>query len=118
MDTNKLIYLPIGSIVLLKGGTKKVMVTGYFSVPNNNQNKIYDYTGCIYPEGVINTNEVCMFNKEQIDKIFFLGYSTDEELSFQKDLEEVASQVKMDANHNLINENESKSEFSVDEGVF
>ena len=41
MDGDSL-FLPIGSVVLLKGATKKVMVTGFCSIPNNNKNKIYD----------------------------------------------------------------------------
>ena len=44
-------FLPVGSVVLLKGGTKRVMVTGFCSVDNDDTTKIYDYTGCLYPEG-------------------------------------------------------------------
>ena len=33
-------YLPIGSVVLLKGGTKKVMITGFCSIAEENQEKI------------------------------------------------------------------------------
>jgi len=38
-------YLPIGSVVILKGGQKKIMITGYFSVEGNNLDEIYDYNG-------------------------------------------------------------------------
>lgn len=40
-------FLPVGSVVLLKGGTKRVMVTGFCSVDNDDTTKIYDYTGCL-----------------------------------------------------------------------
>ena len=111
-------FLPIGSVVMLKSGTKSVMVTGYYSIPNNNKNKIYDYSGCIYPEGVIKSNEVCLFNKEQIDKILFKGYVDDSEIQFQNNLKEAVKEIKFDSNHNIINENEGAPEFSVDSGAF
>ena len=65
-------FLPVGSVVLLKGGTKRVMVTGFCSVDNDDTTKIYDYTGCLYPEGIINSNEICLFNDNQIEQVFFL----------------------------------------------
>ena len=34
-------FLPVGSVVLLKGGTKRVMVTGFCSVDNDDTTKIY-----------------------------------------------------------------------------
>ena len=44
-------YLPIGTVVLLKGGSKRVMITGFCSVDGNESDVIYDYNGCVYPEG-------------------------------------------------------------------
>ena len=67
-------FLPVGSVVLLKGGTKRVMVTGFCSVDNDDTTKIYDYTGCLYPEGIINSNEICLFNDSQIEQVFFKGF--------------------------------------------
>lgn len=118
MDGDSL-FLPIGSVVLLKGATKKVMVTGFCSIPNNNKNKIYDYSGCAYPEGFINTNEVCLFNTDQIDKILFKGYVDEEEKDFQKKLINLISKIKIDSNHNLVKDDESNgTEFSVNNGAF
>ena len=54
-------FLPVGSVVILKGGTKRVMVTGFCSIDNDDKSKMYDYTGCLYPEGIINSNEICLF---------------------------------------------------------
>ena len=48
-------YLPIGTVVLLKGGQKRLMITGFCSIPKEDKTKIYDYTGCLYPEGVLNS---------------------------------------------------------------
>lgn len=82
-------FLPVGSVLLLKGGTKKVMVTGFCSIAAENQDKIYDYCGCIYPEGYLNSNEICLFDHEQISEICFLGYENEEEKEFKSSLAEV-----------------------------
>lgn len=85
-------FLPIGSVVLLKGGTKKAMITGFCSVASEEKTKIYDYTGCIYPEGYLDFDQVCLFDHNQIEKIYHLGYIDDEEKSFKEELKEVAEE--------------------------
>ena len=42
--------LPIGSVVLLKDATKKLVIIGVLQV-NAEQNKMYDYLAVPYPEG-------------------------------------------------------------------
>ena len=49
--TNKNRPLPIGSVVLLKGGNTKMMILGYLKYGPENHTDIYDYAGCIYPQG-------------------------------------------------------------------
>jgi len=39
-NTNK--FLPIGTIVLLKDATKRLMITGFCVVPNEDKNKIFE----------------------------------------------------------------------------
>ena len=79
-------YLPLGSVVLLKGAIKCVMITG-FCVKNKQLNdNVYDYLGCVYPEGIIDTDRNLMFNHTDIDKIFALGYSNEEEKKFKEKL--------------------------------
>lgn len=81
-------YLPIGSVVLLKNATKKLMITGFCVKPDDKDDIIYDYVGCLYPEGVISSKENCVFNHKQIDKIFFEGYISPEENEFKAKLSE------------------------------
>ena len=79
-------FLPIGTVVLLKGGKKEIMITSYCIFPNNVQmkdgqyitpeKKIFEYGACIYPEGVLDSNTICAFDHEQIDKILHMGYET------------------------------------------
>ncbi len=79
-------YLPIGSVVLLKDGKKRIMITGFCVIPDNNRQKMFDYTGCLFPEGSIDSKQSLMFDHNQIDKIFFIGLEDEEERQFKKKL--------------------------------
>lgn len=79
-------YLPLGSVVLLKGAKKKLMVTGYASIDMNKKDKVYDYCGCLYPEGVITTEQTILFDHLDIEKIFCIGFSDEEQKEFSKKL--------------------------------
>ncbi len=119
-------YLPIGTIVLLNGGSKKIMITGFCVIPNDNTHKLYDYSGCLYPEGVINSNEVCLFNHEQINKIIFKGYCNKEEETFKEELNKEVSQIQLDTDHNIIddrtyledNSDDVLSAFRINDNIF
>ena len=63
--------LPLGSVVMLNDGTKKVMVTGYVSQSDDDE-KVYDYCGCIFPEGIME-NYYCLFDEGQIAVVLFEG---------------------------------------------
>ncbi len=89
-------YLPIGTVVLLKGGKKRAMITGFCSVAQENQEKIYDYSGCVYPEGYLSSNQVCLFDHNQIDKVFFVGYEDEEERVFKDKLNKIVAEIEME----------------------
>ena len=86
-------FLPIGTVVLLKEATRKVLIIGFAQVEENSK-KIWDYVGCAYPIGVISNNTSLLFDKEQIDKVIFQGYSDNEDKTFRKDLEANLSRIK------------------------
>jgi len=108
-------YLPIGTIVLLKGGKKRAMITGFCSVAQENQEKIYDYSGCVYPEGYLSSNQVCLFDHDQIEKIFFLGFEDEEEVVFKDKLNKIVASIQDDGgvqdtqqgNSNFVSSSES-----------
>lgn len=75
-------YLPIGSIVLLKNANKKVMVTGFY-VKAAGFDRVFDYSGCVYPEGELSSKETRVFNNDEIDKVIYKGYENEEEESFK-----------------------------------
>ena len=87
-------FLPIGTVVLLKGGKKRAMITGFCSIAQENQEKIYDYSGCVYPEGYLSSNQVCLFDHNQIEKIFFLGYEDEEEKMFKDKLNKIVASIE------------------------
>lgn len=88
-------YLPIGTVVLLKNAKKKVMITGFCTVPNSEPNVMFDYSGCMYPEGFVSNTQTALFNHNQIEKIFYIGYESEEENEFKQKLNDVIKTVKM-----------------------
>lgn len=86
-------YLPIGSVVLLKGATKKVMITGVASMSPETGEKIFDYSGCPYPEGFLDYNQVCVFDHEQIDTLFFKGFVDEEQRAFSAEIKDRIAEI-------------------------
>lgn len=73
-------YLPIGTVVLLREGKKRLMITGFCpKTVDKDEKKSYDYCGVMYPEGVITMESILLFNHNQIKKIFHMGLYKDEE---------------------------------------
>ncbi len=74
--------LPIGSVVLLKGGEKRIMITSRI-ITRVGEDDIYDYAACYYPEGLIDSKDMVFFNRDAIDTVFFIGFQDSEELEFR-----------------------------------
>ena len=71
-------YLPIGSVVLLKDATKRVMITGFYVKTDDTSDTVYDYVGCLFPEGMVSSTQNCVFNHEQIAEVIHMGLEDDE----------------------------------------
>ncbi|MCR5556406.1 MAG: DUF4176 domain-containing protein [Butyrivibrio sp.] len=84
--------LPIGTVVLLKGATKRLMILGYQRALVKEPDRIYDYCGCVYPDGYLNPEQVAAFDHEQIERIYALGLQNDEEKVFQDKLHTIISE--------------------------
>lgn len=99
---SKKVFLPIGSVVMLANASKKVMITGYLaSVDNDN---VFDYSGCLFPEGFLSSKQVCLFNHNQIEKVYFTGYEDDEQKKFAGDLIKILSEKKDDKKVEILEE--------------
>jgi hypothetical protein len=84
-------YLPLGSIVILRKGAKKVAIYGRKQI-HISTNVMYDYIACLYPEGYIDENYTYLFNHEDIDVVVHTGYSNYEETEFQHVLRSIQHQ--------------------------
>lgn len=117
-------YLPVGTVVLLKNGKKRVMITGFCVTPQG-KDEAYDYSGCLYPEGFLSSSQNCLFNHSQIEKVFHMGLIDEEEIKFKgqlKSLIEMADQFSKfkDIDNNQQNSNDSeivKEESNLNEEV-
>lgn len=88
-------YLPVGSVVLLEGATKRLMITGFCTMDNEHSDEIYDYSGCLYPEGMISSDETALFNHDQIKEVYFVGFVDEEEVAFKEKLNELVNAAQI-----------------------
>lgn len=79
--------LPVGTVVMLKDAYKRMMIMGYQQSQTEDLKKVYDYIGCIYPEGFIKVQEMRLFDHEDIEIVFEMGFQNEEQEMFRKDLE-------------------------------
>lgn len=87
-------YLPLGTVVMLKKGRHRAMVVGYCAKLAEDANApFYDYIGCLFPEGIFTTEQTMVFNHDDIDKIYYMGYVDDEVKEFQKKLKDVMAKM-------------------------
>ena len=103
-------YLPVGTVVMLKEGKKRIMITGFAGMDGENATKIYDYIACLYPEGVISSNKNILFDHNQIKTIYHLGLSDDEDKDFKSKLVEVVKTMEKNNDNNVVNNIENNIE--------
>lgn len=74
-------FLPIGSVVLLKESKKRIMIVGVKQKQIDSE-KVWDYSACLYPEGIIHPDRLYLFDSEQIERVYFVGFQDGEGLAF------------------------------------
>lgn len=82
IDVRKL--MPVGSVVLLSGANKRLVIIGVRQTDKNTDTE-YDYMGVFYPEGNMGEQRY-LFNDEDIVERVFVGYSDPERESFLQHL--------------------------------
>ncbi len=90
-------FLPIGSICTIKSSNRQVMIIGYFALDYIEKVKLYDYQGCIYPEGTLGLSHIC-FNHSDILTIEHMGYKNG-------DFELLNSKLNNQLENKIINDN-------------
>ena len=78
-------YLPIGSVVLLANSQKRVMIVGVKQKAVGDE-KIWDYSGCLFPEGILDPEKLYLFDNEQIERLYFIGLQDGESIAFLQHL--------------------------------
>lgn len=84
-------YLPVGSVVLLQNGTKRVMINGFCTMDASKPDKVYDYSGVLFPEGSLSSDQTLLFDHSQIVRIDHIGLEDDEEKAFKVKLNEIVA---------------------------
>lgn len=111
-------YLPIGTVCLLKNAKKRVMVTGFAAKGKETGDKMFDYIGCLYPEGVISSDKNLLFNHDQIDKIFYMGYVDDEQKELMKKLKSyLAGNNATTNNGSVVGSSSNINNFASNQGI-
>ena len=89
-------YLPIGSVVLLKGAVRKAMIIGIIqsTKEDDGQVKEHDYIAVMFPEGFLNMETMFMFNHDQINDVIYRGYENPERKEFLEKLEKNVALAK------------------------
>ena len=93
-ENKKLTFLPVGSIVRLKGGERNVIIIGYTPIEAG-KTEMWDYLGGMWPTGVITSDRNLLFNRDQIEEVIFEGFTNEVELDFRTKLEDAVSEVRM-----------------------
>lgn len=73
--------LPIGTVVLLKDGEKRLMINGIMQT-DSATGKNYDYMGILYPEGHIGEGFQYLFDHDDINEVVFRGFEDVERNEF------------------------------------
>ena len=68
-------FLPLGSIVILKGALKKLMIVNRANLVKD---QYFDYGAILYPEGMIDGN-LAYFNNDDIFKVISKAYTDDDD---------------------------------------
>ena len=81
-------YLPIGTIVIIKGYERKMMIVGLSQIKAAEEIQRWDYVGVLYPVGVFSDQSFYFFNEDDINDIIFKGYENPEHKELLELLEE------------------------------
>lgn len=79
--------LPIGSVVMLKGAQKRLMIFGICQTEEESKQE-YDYIGVLYPEGNMGEEIRFMFNHSDVEEVIFTGFVDEERNAFIDRLDE------------------------------
>jgi hypothetical protein len=86
--------LPIGSVVLLKGGDRRLVIIGNCISKEDDDSRVFDYAGALYPDGFEDPDSIYMFNAEDIERIYCVGYMDEDSKKFLQDMETITKELR------------------------
>ncbi len=85
--------LPIGTVVELKHSSIPVMIAGYLSVSQKSGDRVWDYSGFVFPNGYMSDDDILSFDHNQIDVVIAYGYKDIQEEAFVKQVMETRQEI-------------------------
>lgn len=71
--------LPIGTVVLIEAIVQPIMIYGRMQQQADQEEKVWEYVACPYPQGHISDETNVFFNHEQIKQVIFKGFESEGE---------------------------------------
>ena len=101
----KVNFLPLGSVVLLEGGIRKVLIISRgIRNKEGEEEVIYDYAGVIYPVCLVG-DQMAYFNHNSIEQVVFEGYRDAEDETIVRGLNKYLAEHP-ELNRHKFDENE------------
>ena len=85
-------FLPVGSIVRVKKMDFDMMITGFCIGDLRKKDTLYDYSGCMYPLGIVDSNKPFLFQHDDVEKVVYYGYISSEFKDFNDKLISVVNE--------------------------
>lgn len=104
-------YLPFGSVVLMIDAKKRIMITGYAVKAPESGDRLWDYIGCLWPEGMIVPDKNLLFDHKDIQQIFAIGYTDDEQKRFMSVLDK-ATEIKEQRENNVVEQQKESNDMN------
>ena len=93
----KVDFLPLGTVVVLNGSIKKVMIAQRaVYVPVNEDEtdiKYFEYGAVLYPEGLVD-GQLVYFNSEDVYKVIAVGYTDADDELLVEEINEALEKVE------------------------
>lgn len=76
-------FLPLGTVLKLdQESAEKIMIVSRMVRKVNEDDKMWDYCGCLVPQGINNQAELKFFNHSDIRQLLFIGFQDEDELKY------------------------------------
>ncbi|MBQ9438327.1 MAG: DUF4176 domain-containing protein [Lachnospiraceae bacterium] len=73
-------FWPVGSVVVLRGNEKPLMIIGRLQ---ENDGRVWDYSAVYFPEGYLDSQQIFVFQEEDIERVYHVGMLNDDEYALR-----------------------------------